>query len=90
LPQASVAVHVRVALKVLPQSALVVVMFVTVTLPHASLAMGASKLQVAPHSAVLFATHAIIGGVVSFTRKVLLHRFVQPPVAVSVTKSVKL
>jgi hypothetical protein len=43
---------------VVPQSALVVVMFVTVTLPHVSLAgVGASKVHAVPHSTVLFATH---------------------------------
>jgi hypothetical protein len=90
LPHASVAVHVRVALKVLPQSALVVVTFVTLTLPHVSLAVGASKVHAVPHSAVLFATQVITGGVVSITEKLLLHRFVHPAAAVTVTNNVKL
>src|SRR6266436_10226398 len=55
LPQASVACHVRVASKVLPQwpSVLVTVLtIVIVAVPLTSLAVGGSKVQAAPNSTV--------------------------------------
>src|SRR5947209_5546608 len=66
LPQASVARHVRVASKVLPQwpTVLVTVLrMVMVTSPQVSLAVGALKVQTLVHSTVLLATQVIIGGV---------------------------
>src|SRR5438552_18097639 len=62
LPQASVARQVRVASKVLPQWPVVLVtvlITVMVTLPQVSVAVGASKDQVLPHSTVLFPTQVI-------------------------------
>src|SRR5258707_10407142 len=56
LPHGSIAAQVRVAAKVLPHSPLVVVSRMTMRLvPQTSTgALGASKLQAAPHSTVLF------------------------------------
>src|SRR6266567_6512307 len=65
LPQASVARHVRVASKVLPQwpvRLVTVPTMVMVTLPQASLAVGALKDQALPHSTVLFGTQVMVGG----------------------------
>jgi hypothetical protein len=73
LPQPSVARHVRVASKVLPQCPVVLVVvlkIVTVALPQVSLAVGASKVQVPVHSTVLLATHVIAGAVWSCTATV--------------------
>ena len=68
LPQASVARHVRVAVKVFPHAALVVVLTtVTLFVPHVSLALGESKFHAAPHSTVLAATQVMVGAVVSCT-----------------------
>src|SRR5215475_3631914 len=56
LPQASVACHVRVASKVLPQwpAVLVTVLTTVMTaLPLLSIAVGTSKVQAAPSSTVL-------------------------------------
>src|SRR3989442_9919214 len=67
LPQASVARQVRVASKVLPQcpvKLVTVLMIVTVTLPHVSLAVGGSKSQALVHSAVLLGTQVMVGLVV--------------------------
>src|SRR5437867_3274050 len=75
LPQASVAFHVRVALKVLPQWPVVLVIVLTmlmVTLPQVSLAVGGSKSHALPHSAVLSGLQAMVGGVVSSTCTVCL------------------
>src|SRR5207237_10588872 len=66
LPQASVARHVRVASKVLPQwpAVLVTVLRIAmVTLPQVSLAVGASKDQVLVHSTVLLGTQGMVGAV---------------------------
>ena len=41
--------------------------------PPASVALGGSKLNAAPASTLLFATHAITGAVVSTTEIVWLH-----------------
>jgi len=74
LPQASVARQLRVAAKVFPQRALVVVLrIVTVALPHRSLAVGASNVQAVPHSMVLAGAQVIVGAVVSRTVTVWLH-----------------
>jgi len=68
LPQASVARHVRVALKVLPQPEFVVVLrIVIVFVPQMSVAVGASNVHAAPASTVLFAAQVITGAVVSTT-----------------------
>src|SRR5437762_12525110 len=70
LPQASVARHVRVASKVLPQwpvMLVTVLRMVIVTLPQVSLALGASKDQVLVHSTVLLVTQMMVGLVVSCT-----------------------
>src|SRR5438093_986017 len=56
LPQASVARHVRVASKVLPQwpvKLVTVLTIVMVALPQVSVAVGASNVQTLPHSTVL-------------------------------------
>src|SRR5438477_5431480 len=66
LPQASVARHVRVASKVLPQWPAVlgrVSRMTMVTLPQASLAVGGSKDQVRVHSTGLLATQVTCRGV---------------------------
>jgi hypothetical protein len=68
--QASTASQIRIALKVLPQAALVVVLTMrSVTLlPSAmSVALGALKVQAVPHSMILSATHVRVGGVESIT-----------------------
>src|SRR6266436_10342654 len=88
LLQPSVASHVRVASKVLPQwPALLVTVLSTVmvgTTPLLSVAVGASKVQSVPISTVLLVLlHAITGAVVSTTRTVWLHEalLLQPSVA---------
>src|SRR6267378_1864059 len=68
LPQASVARHVRMASKVLPQWPVLfvtVLTIVSVTVPHVSDAAGASKLHELVHSTVLSAMHVMVGLVVS-------------------------
>src|SRR5439155_886009 len=74
LLQASIAAHVRVAEKVVPQRSLVTVFRITSRLvPHPSFGwLGGSKLQALPHSTVLSATQLIEGGVVSATVTVWL------------------
>jgi uncharacterized protein YhhL (DUF1145 family) len=70
LLQSSVARHVRVASKVLPQCPVVFVTVLTiviVTLPQVSLAVGASKLQAVVHSTDLAGTQVMLGGVLSTT-----------------------
>src|SRR5213593_5287291 len=65
LPQASVARHVRVAAKVLPQwpvRLVTVPRMVTVTVPQLSLAVGGSKAQALVHSTVLLGTQVMAGG----------------------------
>src|SRR5258708_22611514 len=68
-PHGSVAVHVRVAAKVLPHSPFVTVPKIKVRLvPQASpRAVGGSKSQVEPHSTVLLVEQLIVGGVMSTT-----------------------
>ncbi len=62
------AFQVRVAVKVLPQAALVMVLRIAmVFVPQVSVALGASKVQAAPASMVLLATQVIVGAVVSRT-----------------------
>src|ERR1041385_9228245 len=66
LPQASVARHVRVASKVLPQcpvKLVTVLRMVMVALPQVSLALGVSKDQALVHSTVLLGTQVMVGGV---------------------------
>src|SRR2546425_12795028 len=66
LPQASVARQVRVASKVFPQWPVMLVTvprMVIVTLPQASLALGASKDQALVHSTDLLGTQLMVGGV---------------------------
>src|SRR5439155_22865868 len=65
LPQASVARHVRVASKVVPQWPVRVVTvstMVIVTVPQVSLALGGSKDQALVHSTVLLGTQVMVGG----------------------------
>src|SRR5437899_2517712 len=83
LPHSSVAVHVRVAANVLPHNPLVVVTFVTVTLPHVSLAVGASKVHADVHSTVLSGAHVMIGAVVSTTVTFWLQRALLPQASVA-------
>src|SRR6267378_2994846 len=67
LPQASVAIHTRVASKVLPQWVAVLVTVLTmviVLVPPVSVAVGASKVQGAPISIVLFVLLQVITGAV--------------------------
>src|SRR5213076_3002332 len=66
LPQASVACQVRVASNVLPQwpvRLVTVPRMAMVTLPQASVAVGASKVQLLVHSTVLLGTQVRVGGV---------------------------
>jgi predicted XRE-type DNA-binding protein len=86
LVQKSVASHVRVALKVIPQVALVTVLTtttVTFVPSQASAALGRSKLQAVPHSIVLDEPQTSSGSVVSTTVTVWLHvaRLVQESIA---------
>src|SRR5436853_457113 len=76
LPQRSLALHVRVATKVLPQVALVTVpmtLMVTLVASHTSVAVGLVKAQAVPHSTVEFGVQVIVGAVVSITVTVWLH-----------------
>src|SRR5207244_6033783 len=64
LPQASVASQVRVASKVLPQWAAVLVTVLRIALvtrPQVSLKVGTSNVQAAVHSTVLSATQVMLG-----------------------------
>src|SRR5437762_712604 len=66
LPQASVARHVRVAAKVLPQwpvRLVTVPTIVMVALPQVSKAVGTSKVQALLHSTVSLGTQVMVGGV---------------------------
>jgi hypothetical protein len=84
LPQASVARHVRVAVKVFPQVLFVVVLTMTMAfVPQVSLAVGASNVHGSVHSTVLALAQVMMGGVVSTTVTVWLHCavFPQPSVA---------
>src|SRR5439155_23310346 len=86
LPQASVARHVRVVSKGLPQwpAVLVTVLrMVMVTVPQVSLAVGASKSQVLVHSTVLLGTQVMVGGVWSSTVTVWLQSAVLPQASVA-------
>ena len=74
LPQASVAFQVRVALKVLPQPAFVIVLTTEIVfVPQVSVAVGASKVQAVPSSTDLLVAQVIAGAVVSTTLTVWLH-----------------
>jgi hypothetical protein len=62
LPHASVTRHVRVAVNVLPQVALVVVLTIAMLLvPQPSLAVGESNVHAEVHSTVLLLAHVITG-----------------------------
>src|ERR1051326_4572654 len=77
LPQMSIAVQVRVAVKVFPQAELVSVRpgaIMTFAPSHASRATGVSKVQLLPHSTVLSEPQRRSGGVASTTVTVWLHR----------------
>jgi hypothetical protein len=68
LLQSSVARHVRVASKVLPQCPVIFVTVLTivmVALPQLSLAVGASNVQTVVHSTDLAGTQVMLGAVVS-------------------------
>ena len=75
LPQASVAFQVRIALKVLPQDAFVIVLaMVIVLVPLLSVAVGASNVQAVPHCTVLLMLlHVMTGAVVSTIVTFWLH-----------------
>src|SRR2546425_3945920 len=86
LPQASVARHVRVASKVLPQwpvRLVTVLRMVMVTLPQVSLAVGASKDQALVHSTILSGTQVMVGLVVSTTVTFWLQSAVLPQASVA-------
>src|SRR6476660_5934720 len=80
LPQASVAAQVRVASKVVPQCPVTLVTVLTIVivlLPLLSVAVGASKVQVAPCSTVLLVllqviTGAVVSTIVTFWLQLLL------------------
>src|SRR6266568_3733184 len=70
LPQASVACHMRVASKVLPQWLAVLVTVLTIVIvfvPLLSVAVGASKFQAVPSSIVLLVLLQVITGAVVST-----------------------
>src|SRR5258707_11279048 len=70
LPQASVACHVRVASKVVPQWPAVLVTVLTIVivlLPLLSVAVGGSKVQAVPCSTVLFVLPQVMTGAVVST-----------------------
>jgi hypothetical protein len=74
LPQASVASHVRVAVKVSPQSAFVTVLTMLMPfVPQASVAVGSSKVHTAPVSTSLLLLQVMAGAVVSATVTVCEH-----------------
>src|SRR6266704_1080257 len=87
LPQASVAAQVRVASKVLPQWPAVLVTVLTtviVALPLLSVAVGGSKVQVAPSCTVLLVLLQLMtGAVVSMTLTVWLHWALLPQASVA-------
>src|SRR6266700_2983709 len=88
LPQASVAAHVRVASKVLPQwPAVLVTVLRTVMamlVPPLSVAVGASKLQAAPSwTLLLVLLQLMTGAMVSMTLTVWLHRALLPQASVT-------
>src|SRR5215475_12765236 len=87
LPQASVACHVRVASKVLPQwlAVLVTVLTTVITaLPLLSVAVGASNVQAAPSSTVLLVLLQVItGAVVSTTVTFWLQEALLPQASVA-------
>src|SRR6266567_1669966 len=88
LPQASVAVQVRVASKVLPQWPEVLVIVLTIVIamlvPPLSVAVGASKLQAVPSWTVLLVLlQLMMGAVVSTTCTVWLHWALLPQASVA-------
>src|SRR5439155_24520182 len=86
LPQSSVARHVRVASKVLPQWPVRLVTVRTVVMlagPEVSLAGDASKDQALVHSTVLLGTQVMVGWVVSSTVTFWLQSAGLPPASVA-------
>src|SRR6266404_792221 len=87
LPQASVACQVRVASKVLPQWPVMLVTVlrtVMMALPLLSVAVGASNVQAAPCSTVLFVLlHVMTGAVVSTTVTFWLQALLLPQASVA-------
>jgi hypothetical protein len=85
LPHASVAVQVRVVLKVLPQLFVVTSAYVNVAVPQASVATGAPNTGEAGHSIVASAAIALItGAVLSTTLIVWLAELWFPEASVAV------
>src|SRR5260370_28979669 len=88
LPQASVAIHTRVASKVVPQLLAVLVTVLTIVIvlvPLLSVAVGASKVQAAPNSIVLFVLLQVItGAVVSTTVTFWLQEALLPQASVAI------
>jgi len=83
-PHASVALQVRVALRVCPHNPLVSVLkIVTTFVPPTSVALGASKLQASPHSTVLSGAQVSVGAVVSLTVTVCWHSATFPQASVA-------
>src|SRR5258708_25344094 len=87
LPQASVACHVRVASKVLPQwpvTLVTVLRTVMMALPLLSVAVGASKVHAASFSSVLLVLLLLISGaVVSSTLTFWLQELLLPQASVA-------
>src|SRR5258706_331219 len=87
LPQASVAIHTRVASKVVPQWPAVFVTVLTIVIvlvPLLSVAVGASKVQGVPISIVLFVLLQVItGAVVSTTVTFWLQEALLPQASVA-------
>ena len=81
LPQLLMACHVRVAMKVLPQVALVIVL--TMINVEGCEAAGSSKAQALPSSTVLFVTQRIAGALVSTTVTVWLQVLLLPQASVA-------
>src|SRR6266550_3134293 len=83
--QASVAIQVRVATKVLPQVRLVTVLRILIVfVPQVSLAVGVPKSSATPHSLVWLAGQKVkVGLVVSTVAMVELQVLVLPQASVS-------
>src|SRR5882724_11033006 len=87
LPRASVAIHTRVASKVVPQWPAVLVTVLTIVIvlvPLLSVAVGASKVQAVPNSIVLLVLLQVItGAVVSTTVTFWLQEALLPQASVA-------
>jgi hypothetical protein len=84
LPQPSIALQVRVALKVFPHAALVTVLTMEMVVAlHLSVAIGGSKSQALPCSTALLALQLITGAVMSTTLTVWLHCALLPQALVA-------